>query len=235
MSTEPYTAISYYWGSTENPETVEVYVGSREHDQFGGSFNIPITSNLALALREFRAHATAEYQQLVIWTDALCINQTDPEERSAQVSIMRDIYKAAYSVWMWIGGTSVAAEAGLHHLYLQTNLKHRSEIVINDRIDRMLAMQRKVAEGIDDSRILYLRCIATFGSAAYWQRGWIIQEATANNNTYICYGPARYRIISWELLVEVADLLQASSHRILQQPMGDFNFQIRQLEQCQEA
>jgi hypothetical protein len=29
-STEPYNALSYYWGSIENPETVEVYCGSRE-------------------------------------------------------------------------------------------------------------------------------------------------------------------------------------------------------------
>lgn len=99
-TSEPYTAISYYWGSTEDPETVEAYDGSREYDQFGESFNIPITTNLALALRQFRAHATAEREPLVMWTDALCINQTDPEERSEQVGIMRDIYKAAHSVWM---------------------------------------------------------------------------------------------------------------------------------------
>jgi hypothetical protein len=113
-SSEPYTAISYYWGSTENPETVEVYDGSREYNKFGESFNIPITTNLALALRQFRADATVEGQPLVIWTDALCIVQTDTEERSAQVSVMRDIYKAAHNVWMWTGGTSIVAEAGLH-------------------------------------------------------------------------------------------------------------------------
>jgi len=81
-SSEPYNAISYYWGSTEDTETVEVYCGSREDAQVDRSFKIPIMSNLALALREFRARATAERQRLVIWTDALCINQTDPEERS---------------------------------------------------------------------------------------------------------------------------------------------------------
>jgi hypothetical protein len=34
----------------------------------------------------------------VLWTDALCINQTDPDEGSEQVRIMRDIYKAAHGV-----------------------------------------------------------------------------------------------------------------------------------------
>jgi hypothetical protein len=207
-STEPYNALSYYWGSIENPETVEVYCGSREYDEFGGSFDIPITSNCALALRQFRAHATAERQPLVVWTDALCINQIDTEERSAQVTIMRDIYKAAHSVWMWIGGDSLAAEAGLHNLYLRANNKHRSEVFTevcpNARLDWMAAMQIEAAKGIEDNfEDMRQQNIAVFASATYWQRGWIIQEATANDNTYFCYGPARYRMISWRLLADI--------------------------------
>jgi hypothetical protein len=235
-STEPYNAISYYWGSTENPETVEVYGGSWGYHQFGGSFNIPITSNLALALRQFRAHATAERQRLVIWTDALCVNQTDPEERSAQVSIMRDIYKAAHVVWMWIGGTSLAAEAGLHNLYFFANLEKPSEILPNDRLEWMLAIQYDFVEGIPGNfGKLCVRNLAAFVSADYWRRGWIIQEATANDNTYLCYGPARYRIVSWHLLAEVLDVVRAMSSQRLQQPMGDFNLQRCQLRDCQDA
>jgi hypothetical protein len=249
-SAEPYNAISYYWGSTENLETVEMYVGSREYDQFDGSFNIPITSNLALALREFRANATAENQRLVVWTDALCINQTDPEERSEQVGIMRDIYKAARRVWMWIGGTSLDAEAGLHTLYAYANSRHRSKIFAevspNARLEAMANWQvEAVARGDRDVlERLCLRNMATFFGAAYWQRGWIIQEATANNDTYICYGPARYRIVSLESLARL--LKPVSNERleqpileqpileqpILEQPINDFMSQIGQIYTC---
>jgi hypothetical protein len=235
-STEPYHALSYYWGPTENPETVEVYGGSREYDELGGSFDIPITSNCALALRQFRAEATTERQRLVLWTDALCINQADVEERSAQVGIMRNIYKAAHSVWMWIGGESLAAEMGLHNLYSEANSSYRSKIFTevspNARLEAMVKWQvETVARGDRDaSGRLYYRDLATFFSAAYWQRGWIIQEASANNDTYICYGPARYRIVSLLLLSEF--LVPLSNNRV-GQPMEDFRSQILQMWYCQ--
>jgi hypothetical protein len=175
-STEPYNAISYYWGSTENPETVELHVhgGSQEFEQLGGSFKIPITSNLALALREFRAHAMAERQPLVIWTDALCINQTDPEERSKQVGIMRDIYEAANSVWIWIGGESVVAEMGLHNLYLRANSKQRSEIFTevcpNARLDEVMELQSEAARAMNMTLTETSDLTITdFVRTAYWQ------------------------------------------------------------------
>jgi hypothetical protein len=38
-----------------------------------------------------------------LWIDALCINQNDKNERSAQVSIMGDIYSSADEVIVWLG------------------------------------------------------------------------------------------------------------------------------------
>jgi hypothetical protein len=47
-----------------------------------------------------------------IWIDAVCINQQDLRERSQQVSIMRDIYRSARDVVVWLGEDhSRAAEA----------------------------------------------------------------------------------------------------------------------------
>jgi hypothetical protein len=214
-----------------------VYGGSWGYRQFGGSFKIPITSNCALALRQFRAEATAERQRLVIWTNALCINQTDTEERSAQVGIMRDIYKIAHGVWMWIGGESLAAEMGLHFLYLRANDTQRSkiftEVCPNARLDWMAAMQIEAAKGIEDNfEDVRQQNIAVFASATYWQRGWIVQEATANDNTYICYGPARYRIISWRLL---ADIVREVNKVIPERPLVTFVHQIFQLWTCHQA
>jgi hypothetical protein len=238
-STEPYNAISYYWGSTENLETVEVYGGSWGYHQFGGSFKIPITSNLALALREFRTHATAERQRLVLWTDALCINQTDPDERSEQVRIMRDIYKAAHGVWMWIGGTSPTAETGLHNLYCCRKNIVRSEIFTevcpNARLDEMVALQVHAAGGIKRRlKRLYLQNILEFVRETYWRRGWVIQEATANSDTYMCYGPARYRIRSWSKFNELMSALRDGKPRTERVYM-EFHIQTNLLQHCQEA
>ncbi len=37
-----------------------------------------------------------------VWADAVCINQNDLDERSSQVSIMADIYKAAKHCQIWL-------------------------------------------------------------------------------------------------------------------------------------
>ena len=38
-----------------------------------------------------------------MWADAVCINQSDLDERSSQVSIMGDIYKNAQKCQVWLG------------------------------------------------------------------------------------------------------------------------------------
>lgn len=45
----------------------------------------------------------------MLWVDALCINQKDLEERSAQVRQMADIYGKAWRVVVWLGRQSCRA------------------------------------------------------------------------------------------------------------------------------
>lgn len=40
---------------------------------------------------------------LLIWADALCINQDDEEEKGKQVQSMRLIYQSATEVSVWLG------------------------------------------------------------------------------------------------------------------------------------
>ena len=39
----------------------------------------------------------------MLWVDAICINQEDQTEKGHQVSQMRDIYKGADEVLIWLG------------------------------------------------------------------------------------------------------------------------------------
>jgi hypothetical protein len=90
---------------------------------------------------------------------------------------------------------------GLHNLYLRANSKQRSEIFTevcpNARLDEVMELQSEAARAMNMTLTETSDLTITdFVRTAYWQRGWIIQEATANNNTYIWHGPARYRIAS---------------------------------------
>ena len=58
-----------------------------------------VTENLEKVLR----HLRFEHEDLILWIDALCINQNNIRERNEQVSMMGDIYAFASSVLIWIG------------------------------------------------------------------------------------------------------------------------------------
>ncbi|KAL7944943.1 heterokaryon incompatibility protein domain-containing protein [Trichoderma barbatum] len=57
-----------------------------------------ITQNCMAALRRLRSIG-----DLSLWTDGICIDQTSTAERSAQIALMRDIYKQAAEVVVWLG------------------------------------------------------------------------------------------------------------------------------------
>ncbi|KAK4442826.1 heterokaryon incompatibility protein-domain-containing protein [Podospora aff. communis PSN243] len=74
-----YMALSYVWG---DPAIV------------CNGANLRVRVNLRNALRRLRKSEGP----VVVWADALCINQADIAERSSQVRIMADIYKKASQV-----------------------------------------------------------------------------------------------------------------------------------------
>lgn len=89
----PYEALSYTWG---NPRvTSEAYIQGTS----GDVIPIQITTNLVSALK----HVRLAHQIRTLWVDALSINQADIPERNAQVQRMKDIYKHATSVVVWLG------------------------------------------------------------------------------------------------------------------------------------
>lgn len=83
-----YEALSYVWGTSVSTE--KIYVNEEE---------VTVTSNLLAALRHLRD--TKEVRTL--WIDAICINQSDQDEKSAQVKEMGNIYSNAATVCCWLG------------------------------------------------------------------------------------------------------------------------------------
>jgi hypothetical protein len=116
-STVPYDAISYFWGSTATTENIIVHDKPPVDEHHYRCFEVPVTPALTGALREFRAKATRSEKPLVLWTDAVCINQRDVAERSQQVLTMRKVFEAATSVLAWLGEGDPVAELGLVNLF----------------------------------------------------------------------------------------------------------------------
>ncbi|KAK0634143.1 heterokaryon incompatibility, partial [Immersiella caudata] len=82
-----YDALSYTWGNL-----------AKTHEMKIGDASLPITTNLYMALRELRRKHT-----LTLWVDAVCIDQSNCQERNHQVRMMRRIFSNASSVIVWLG------------------------------------------------------------------------------------------------------------------------------------
>jgi hypothetical protein len=60
---------------------------------------------------------------LILWTDAVCINQLDADERAHQVTTMRHVYASAVDTWVWLGEDDPLAEQGLANLFVLSLLQ----------------------------------------------------------------------------------------------------------------
>ena len=89
-----YNALSYVWGQP-----------LLTNDIFVNGILYQITTNLYLALRRLRRDDAPR----MIWVDAVCINQANIKEKSQQVSIMGDIYKASREVLIFLGDCTMPA------------------------------------------------------------------------------------------------------------------------------
>ena len=90
-----YKALSYTWGGlTYTPRTYRhlPYVFVNDHE-------FEITENLFSALQHIRSTS----EDVILWTDAICINQANKQEKGHQVRQMGNIYKAAEEVLIWLG------------------------------------------------------------------------------------------------------------------------------------
>ncbi|KAL6705945.1 hypothetical protein ACN47E_006224 [Coniothyrium glycines] len=91
-----FEALSYTWGSMQDPQRIEVEASSPEVAMYS---SIEVGGSLYDALYALRRVG----EPRVLWIDALCINQGDVVERSEQVKRMHQIYTYATRVIVWLG------------------------------------------------------------------------------------------------------------------------------------
>ncbi|KZM24929.1 hypothetical protein ST47_g3927 [Ascochyta rabiei] len=84
-----YETISYAWGDPEDTRQIIV-----------DGVHLAIPSSLELCLRHLRSPESALTD---LWADAICIDQTNLEERCIQVSNMGAIYWRCSAMYIWLG------------------------------------------------------------------------------------------------------------------------------------
>jgi len=88
-----YEALSYTWGDT-SVQGPRILLDSKPFQ---------VTVNLGAALLNLRDEASGDPKERILWIDAICINQTDIQERNEQVQRMKAIYSSAVQVVIWLG------------------------------------------------------------------------------------------------------------------------------------
>lgn len=116
-----FKALSYTWGSQQTsstagtsrhnavglgPASTNEVNSTRQHSIICDDCLLKVTSNLRDALQMLSNAINMPHMPKTptyYWIDFLCMNQTDIEERNAQVARMGDVFKKADGVVVWLG------------------------------------------------------------------------------------------------------------------------------------
>ena len=186
-----YRALSYTWGSAVRPITPEYELPSPDEPQqiLCNNQAFLVTQNLHDALLELRQSGCPDW----LWVDAMCIDQSNSEEKARQVSMMGQIYMSSIETIAWLGKD----ESGADDINWATDFM----------IPKMLEQGHKFWDsrsltdpgleavlGAEDSN-QKLHSVKTFLAAHRWfGRAWVFQEVALARAVRIQVGK---RQISW--------------------------------------
>ncbi|CAN9138058.1 unnamed protein product [Alternaria alternata] len=111
-SDHKYECLSYAWGHDDCGRFITVN---------GSSFLVSSTLYVALEHLRYRS------QECKLWIDAICIDQANTSERNSQVAIMRQIYRNAARVIIWIGPATESSEQAMAFLKIMATAKKNED------------------------------------------------------------------------------------------------------------
>lgn len=190
-SAVPYFALSYVWGSTTDRKRITCNGHVTE-----------ITTNLHSLLLEYRRRGVdGNDLETPLWVDALCICQTDDEERTTQVRMMQNIYKQAEAVIIWLG--PMASKD--HHIDLQTlgmiNAPFKRYMGLPlYTIHSVSSFDKWLADRLTDQ---HFKELAKFLQTPWFQRIWVVQELLFAR---------KLRVWRGDMVLDEEDILSGAYH-----------------------
>ncbi|KAI1019241.1 hypothetical protein LB503_009165 [Fusarium chuoi] len=149
-----YEALSYTRGTSQN--TKSILIDDRE---------LRITANCHMALEQLRD----SFIERLLWVDAICINQSNKNEREKQVRIMAEVYCKARQVIVWLGEATSDSEDAMQKIHA-------------------------VAEGRvtpDTQDNLIPKSITALLKRPWFRRVWVLQEVAAAQHVLLICGASQ--------------------------------------------
>jgi hypothetical protein len=179
-----FEAISYTWGTEVDEQTVLVNNQAAQ-----------IRHNLhAFILRLRQPHDTR-----VVWVDAISICQTDHKEKSQQVQMIGEIFKAASRVLAWVG----------EHADESEKIFTKAAAIRDDMLLGVMDRCRGISLAVDPwGSLLFAWCC--FLLRPYFNRSWIVQELALARQAMIYCGTDCVALEKILYLLRAGEVMQRS-------------------------
>ncbi|KAH6669025.1 heterokaryon incompatibility protein-domain-containing protein [Halenospora varia] len=171
-----YNALSYTWGLPTSPNYPILLNGRK----------FLAGENLWLALYQLQKSD----EPVIIWIDAICIDQENVPERDHQVTKMKAIYEQAKNVLVWLGPS-------YHQSKLAFQMVH--EIHGHQHEDDWIAQRLQLPD-----MPICLKALGNLFARQYWFRIWIVQELTVAKRITIQCGNDS---VDGDVLLRVQEML----------------------------
>lgn len=214
-----YHAISYVWGK-EN-DTVTILVNDRR---------MQVRRNCEYALKQSACYDGARY----VWCDAICIDQTNDDEKGHQVYMMGDIYRNAQFVLACVGPhahdslvllrtlrthantmDSIAASATNDRYSHSRSLRSLFTSRPADKSPKWSRIARRWASLEDDNMDRLIPAMERFLYRDYFSRTWVYQEIVLGRHIVLCCGGTRTPLYSLYGMLLAMEHLRCLSDEII--------------------
>ncbi|WZH49375.1 Heterokaryon incompatibility protein Het-6OR allele [Fusarium acuminatum] len=204
-----FIALSYVWGHPELPE------GEPCHSITVDGCTVEVTPNLYYALTQLSQSCRVR-QGFKLWTDAICIDQENADEKGQQIARMCDIYQLAWQVVIWLGPSDQGSALALSALYWLARESERPEPMgsfyyegFSLDLKPLFIMWPKYYSPM--KKKVY-KALFHFFTRPYWRRMWVVQEvAMGNSQSPVICGD---RCIAWEDVCKAVDIIAADESRL---------------------
>ncbi|KAH8780786.1 heterokaryon incompatibility protein-domain-containing protein, partial [Hyaloscypha finlandica] len=204
---DKYTALSYVWGDPARSRLIKV-----------NNEAMYITASLDSALR----HLRDRHRPRLIWADAICIDQDDPEERNQQVNQMGWVYRQANHTFIYLGEGTPETTLFLETLHSKSTVDWKPPHLRRGSIERVRDVFGSEVE---------VAARAWIVGRPWFKRVWILQELVLSQDPWIQCGTSATR---WACFY--SHVFNISPKRLLKpeerivHSMGRLHFQHRSLE-----
>lgn len=198
----PYRTLSYVWGGLTGQSFPTILLEGVE---------VKVTPNLDRAMRHIRDAS----KDVVIWIDAISINQMNDAEKTEQVKRMSEIYEGSEETTVWLSADECPRAANfLQHWarrFVEVNGGNEMQVWASwygpqKSVGNLPRSIRNANGPFSMSGLGSLEAANSLITRPWWQRLWTFQEAVLPKSLYFQCGSTRINGKSMEILAVLLEL-----------------------------